>query len=160
MNISNNFLSKKDFKKINNFLMDTMLPWYYENVTAKGSGKKYGQLAYTFILQGGVINTSREFLDNFNPLFKKLNYKKITRLKANLLLKNSEIKEHSMHIDQKIGTTGILYINNNNGYTKFENGKKIKSKENKYVEFNSSLKHTGTTCTDKDRRVVLNINYV
>ena len=160
MNISKKFLSKKDFKKINNFLMDRTLPWYYENVTSKGAGKKYGQLSYSFILQGGVINTSKEFLDNFNPLFKKLNYKKITRLKANLLLKDSEIKEHSMHIDQKIGTTGILYINNNNGYTKFENGKKIKSEENKYVEFNSLLKHTGTTCTDKDRRVVLNINYL
>ena len=160
MNISKNFLSKKDFKKINNFLMDTMLPWYYENVTVKGPGKKYGQLAYTFILKGGVINTSREFLDNFNPLFKKLNYKKITRLKANLLLKNSKIIEHSMHTDQKEGTTGILYINNNNGYTKFKNGKKIKSEKNKYVEFNSILEHTGSTCTDKDRRVVLNINYV
>ena len=38
-------------------------------------------------------------------------------------------------------------------------GKKIKSEENKYVEFDSSLKHTGTTCTDQKRRVVINFNY-
>ena len=65
-----------------------------------------------------------------------------------------------MHIDQIKGTTGILYINTCNGYTKFENGKKVKSVENTYVEFDSTLKHTGTTCTDTDRRLVLNINYI
>jgi hypothetical protein len=52
--------------------------------------------------------------------------------------------------------TGILYINTNNGYTKFKNGKKIKSKKNQYVEFDSKLEHTGSTCTDEDRRIVIN----
>ena len=52
-----------------------------------------------------------------------------------------------------------MYLDNSNGYTKFKNGKKIKSEENKYVEFDSSLKHTGTSCTDKKRRVVINFNY-
>ena len=53
----------------------------------------------------------------------------------------------------------ILYLNTNDGYTCFEDGNKIKSIENRFVAFDSSLKHSGTTCTDEPRRIVLNINY-
>ena len=55
--------------------------------------------------------------------------------------------------------TGVLYMNNCNGYTKFKNGEKVLSEENKYVEFNSNLEHTGSSCTDEKRRVVINFNY-
>lgn len=56
--------------------------------------------------------------------------------------------------------TAIFYINTNNGYTKFNIKKKIvKSKANRLVKFPAKIKHTGTTCTDKDERIVLNINY-
>ncbi len=67
--------------------------------------------------------------------------------------------EHGMHNDQNAGVSGILYVNNCNGYTKFENGKKIKSEKNKYIEFDSTLKHSGSSCTDQQRRIVINFNY-
>jgi len=35
----------------------------------------------------------------------------------------------------------------------------IKSEKNRLVIFPANVKHTGTTCTDKDERIVLNINY-
>ena len=35
----------------------------------------------------------------------------------------------------------------------------VDSKENRYVYFNSQLKHTGTNHTDSKRRIVLNFNY-
>ena len=50
-------------------------------------------------------------------------------------------------------------MNTNNGYTFFENGKKVLSKENTAVEFNSNIKHSGTTCTNAKCRVVMNLNY-
>ena len=69
-----------------------------------------------------------------------------------------------MHTDYrkpKALTTAILYFDDSNGYTKFEKDNKIvKSEQNKYLEFNASLKHTGSSCTDKLRRIVLNINYL
>ena len=37
--------------------------------------------------------------------------------------------------------------------------KKITSEENKLIKFNSQLEHTGTSCTDENRRVVINFNY-
>ena len=94
-----------------------------------------------------------------NIVLSKIKYNKLTAVKANLLTKTKNIIEHGFHIDQNIGTTGILYLDNSNGYTKFENGKKIKSEENKYVEFDSTLKHTGSSCTDEKRRIVINFNY-
>ena len=93
------------------------------------------------------------------PILSKLKYKKLIRIKANLLIQTPKIQEHHFHIDQESGRTGIFYINDNNGYTKFEDGSKVKSEKNKYVEFDSKLKHTGTSCTDAKRRVVINFNY-
>jgi hypothetical protein len=64
------------------------------------------------------------------------------------------------HTDFKETHTVLLYsVNTNNGYTKFENDKKIISEENKLIIFNSNVKHTGTTCTDSDYRIVINFNY-
>ena len=51
-----------------------------------------------------------------------------------------------------------LYLNNNNGYTFFGDDK-VYSVENRLVLFNGRTLHGGTTCTDNDLRVVLNINY-
>ena len=160
MKIYKNFLNKKDFKNIKDFLSDQYFYWFYENVTTQGSGSKYGQFCFSFILKGGVMNTTQEYMIKFEPLFKKIKHKKITRLKANCLTRDSKITEHSMHIDQPKGTTGILYINTCNGYTKFENGKKIKSIQNQYVEFDSQIKHTGTSCTNAEKRLVINFNYI
>jgi len=53
----------------------------------------------------------------------------------------------------------LIYFNDNNGYTYFEDGQKIESKENRAVMFEGDLIHAGTSCTDKDLRVVLNIDY-
>ena len=50
-------------------------------------------------------------------------------------------------------------MNDNNGYTYFEDGQKVKSKENRAVLFPSNLPHAGTSSTDTDLRVVLNIDY-
>ena len=55
--------------------------------------------------------------------------------------------------------TSILYMNTNNGYTKFKKGGKVKSVENRMVIFPSDLEHQGFTCTDNQRRVVINFNF-
>ena len=158
MNIYNNFLSKKNFKKLKDEMMGHNFPWYFKDGINKIPDKNF-QFCFIFINGEGKINCSDKMMDLLKPVLSKLKYKKINKIKANLLTKDINITEHGMHIDQYEGKTGILYINKCNGYTKFENGKKIKSEENKFVEFNSTLKHTGSSCTDKKRRVVINFNY-
>ena len=159
MNIYKNFLDKKDFKKIESFMMSPNMPWFFNDGVTSWDDKKYFQFTFLF-LDGGKKNCVDEHFNILKPFFKKIKFNKLNRIKANLLTKDKEIIEHGMHTDQKEGTTGIFYLNTCNGYTKFETGKKIFSEKNKYVEFNSILKHTGSTCTDEKRRVIINFNYV
>ena len=157
MNIHKNFLSEKDFKEIEQKIMSAQMPWYF-NEGVNNIQDEHFQFTFTFLNEQG-INCSKEMLNTLNPILDKLKYKKINRIKANLLIKDNKIIEHGMHIDQPKGKTGIFYINTCNGYTKFKNGEKIKSEKNKYVEFDSILEHTGSSCTDEKRRVVINFNY-
>jgi hypothetical protein len=157
MIIHKNFLSKEDFKKLELVIMGDAMPWYF-NKNIVLNNKNDFQFTYTFIVNGKQ-NCHQDMINILNPVLFKLKFKKINGIKANLLSREHKIKEHGIHIDQKEGTTGILYMNTCNGYTKFEDGTKIKSEKNKYIEFNSTLKHTGSSCTDKQRRVVINFNY-
>ena len=52
----------------------------------------------------------------------------------------------------------LFSINNNNGYTLFENGDKILSKENQLILFNGDLKHCSVAQTDENVRINININ--
>jgi hypothetical protein len=55
----------------------------------------------------------------------------------------------------------VLYINSNNGFTIFEkDGEKINSVANRMVIFSADDRHSGTTCTDQQFRVVLNLNFI
>jgi hypothetical protein len=158
MNIYKNFLSKKHFKKLKDKIMGHNFPWYFKDGINKIPDKNF-QFCFIFINGEGKINCSDKMMDLLKPVLSKLKFRKINKIKANLLTKDINITEHGMHVDQYEGKTGILYINTCNGYTKFESGKKIKSEENKYVEFDSTLKHTGSSCTDEKRRIVINFNY-
>ena len=50
-------------------------------------------------------------------------------------------------------------MNSNDGYTLFEDGTKVESVANRLVRFPASIKHTGTTCTNANRRVLINFNW-
>ena len=157
MNIYKNFLSNSEFKKLKSKMMSSNMPWFFNDGINK---EKDGFYQFTFLFWNHKgTNCTQEFMDLIQPLLLKLKYKKLTTVKANLLLATNKTIEHGFHIDQTRGTTSIFYINNCNGYTKFKNGKKIISEENKLVEFNSALEHTGSSCTDKPRRIVINFNY-
>lgn len=158
MKIFKNFLNKEDFKKIQSVIMGEYMPWYYSDGVNEDEDM-HDQFVFIFVAPGGVVNCTKPMLDLINPILSKIKGKKINKIKANLLLKTKKITQHGFHIDQTEGTTGIFYLNNCNGYTKFQTGEKIKSIENTYVEFNSTIKHTGTSCTDEKRRIVLNFNY-
>ena len=95
----------------------------------------------------------------------KLNIKEIVRAKFNLLYRTEKIQEHGMHIDIEKpadkSKTAVLYLNTNNGYTKFESGEKITSVANRLVLFDATMPHAGTTNSCKQPyRAVLNLNYI
>jgi len=161
MKIIKNYLPKDTFLTIKNFLTSSNFPWYYNEHVVSNYDKNF-QFTHLFY-EKHKINSN-----HFNliiPLINKINPLSILRIKANLLTKTKKNVEHEFHVDMKENTnakitTSIYYINTNNGYTIFKNNKKIKSKENTFVEFISSEQHSGASCTDKNVRIVLNINFI
>jgi hypothetical protein len=163
MNLSENFLKEEYFIPLENTLKQHNFPWYLSRVDK--TNLLDFQLVHYFFNNG--VKTSDLFFNLLIPVIDLLDPFLIVKIKANLIFRGEKIIEHGMHndfIDDKAKnckiTTGILYINNNNGYTKFENGQKILSERNKYVEFDSELIHTGTNCIDQPFRIIINFNYV
>jgi len=165
MKIIDDFLPKEEFKNLQNFLLSDTFPWFYNStvVHKEENVKKFiFQFAHVFY-NHGIPNP---YFDFVRPLLIALQPKPyvLMRLKANLTTHSEKIIEHGYHVDlpdsKNIISSAVFYINNNDGYTKFEDGTKVNSVENRLVIFKSNIKHTGTTCTDTKIRVVLNINYI
>lgn len=152
-----NFLNKDSFEGIEKifFSYPNYFPWYL------GPGKSFegdGHLQFVHLFfNENKINSP--YFKELDPIIDALKPKTLIRIKANLLSKTDKIIEHPYHIDSKDCKTAIFYINTNNGFTKFKNGKIIKSEKNKLIKFNSNLEHGGSTCTDTNVRIVINFNY-
>ena len=107
------------------------------------------------------------FLEILTPIINKIESISLGKIKANLLTRTPNIIENTFHIDEsgwpeeklKRLTTSIFYVNTNNGYTKFEDGTKVESIANRMVTFPTNMKHKGTSCTDKQTRIIINFNY-
>ncbi len=85
----------------------------------------------------------------------------LLHVKANLNVRAPENLEHGFHRDHPWnGKTSVFYLNDNDGYTKFQNGQVVKSKANRAVIFDSPELHTGSTPTDVYARYVINLNWV
>ena len=164
MKITNNFLPPQSFLMVKALLNSDELPWYFNDhiVSPKKDPINHTQFTHTFYLNNRPYSN---FFRNLSPLLDVIKPSILIRIKANLLPMTSSIIKHTMHtdlpqFDNAKATTGIFYINTNNGKTIFETGEEVNSEENKYVEFDSTKVHTGTTCTDQKRRIVINLNYI
>ena len=158
-----NFLGKKEFDELQTLMMGVVLPWNYNSMIDLPSDVNKFQFVHVFYNDYGPF----PYCDKLNPILETLKASAIIRIKANLLTQTPKIVENIFHTDinyiskeiKKYGTTAIFYVNTNNGYTKFEDGTVIESVANRMVFFSSNIKHTGTSCTDENTRVVINFNY-
>jgi hypothetical protein len=161
MIVKDNFLKKNYFLTIKENLININFPWYFNN-GINYNGDNFFQFTHIFYTDSKI---NSNFYNILNFLLEKINPYILIRIKVNLLTRTNKIIEYGFHTDftnknAKI-TTGIFYINTNNGYTLFKkNNKKIKSVENRYVEFDSNQEHMGTSCTDEKIRIVINLNYI
>ena len=82
------------------------------------------------------------------------------RIKANSNPRTLFRRKKGFHVDAwKNCKTAVFHLNNNNGGTKFKGGKFYRGVANRMIIFDSEHVHTGVSCTDQKRRVVLNFNY-
>lgn len=162
MKIIDNFLYKKDHEDIYHALMGERFPWFFSNRVVDPH-EMNGEVLDNFQFYHSMFDKYRqksEFYELAKPLIYTINPKALIRIKANLIPRHNKIITHGYHNDTDFdNVTAIYYVNTNNGYTKFENGEKIESVANRIVFFDSSMKHSGTTCTDQQTRVVINLNF-
>ena len=165
--IEDNFLKQENFDEVKKNLTGKHFPWFISNfIDFENDVPDKFQFTHVFYF-GGAPQSS--YMELANYLVKAIQPLSVYRIKANLLTKTPNIVENVFHVDignlenspeiLKQWTTSIFYVNTNNGYTLFENGTKVESVANRMVTFPSNMKHTGTSCTDKKYRIVINFNY-
>ena len=171
--VIDNFLSPDSHKKISNFLLTSgVCEWKYND--RKVSNVKINTLNdyqfthnfFTFHSLTGARHVVSKQIDVLIPLVNKIRFISLHRIKANLEPIKPSRYVSKFHYDlEKDGrpcdfmTTGIYYINTNDGYTEFETGEKVESVANRYVKFPSNIKHRGVSQLDTKVRCVLNLNY-
>jgi|TARA_R100001460_G_scaffold88820_1_gene130357 hypothetical protein len=155
-NIHKNFLEQETLQNIKKEIKG--MHWFFLNFTADKNDKS-NFLFYHLIFENNKVQSNRYFNTILMPILGKLNFKYLHRAKLNLYTKKDKQIKTNYHIDCDIEHTVALFsLNTNNGYTEFEDGKKIKSEENNLVIFPGHLKHRSVNQTDENTRINLNIN--
>jgi len=160
--VIDNFLNIEDFEAIQQRLMSSSFPWYYND--SMGEAGTTGSNNCFF--HHHIYSKHKVWSDLFDiaePLLKKLSVSALFELRANLVVARDKTFQSDWHYDfnHKKGKTAVLYINDNNGYTVIDKFKKhkIESKANRIVIFNNEQLHKMVSQTNSQRRVVLNINF-
>ena len=174
--IYNDFLSDEQYSPIYQYFLDNerglngdSVPWYWVNgVTTMGDGNiQFISLGYA-----NYQITNMIMFNVLAPIIHKIKPIALHRVKANLTLSKQlqPIDEEKIyHVDNDfctenkgVMTTGIYYVNTNDGYTLFEDGTKVESVANRFVTFPCHIKHGGMPYNNDKfgRRIVVNFNWI
>ena len=171
LEIIDDFLNPGNFKSLENlFFSDVQFfPWYYSGFCLDKSdnrklefGKTKYQFTHTLFHSDPIWNGRKsEYFDLFVPLLHKLNIKDLIRIKVNCNPRTFFKTNTGFHMDTEFSNvkTAVYYINTNNGGTKIKDGPFIKSVGNRVAIFDSNVLHAGVTCTDRNVRILINVNY-
>jgi|TARA_B110000858_G_C17547442_1_gene356421 hypothetical protein len=160
--IQDDFLDKEYFKKLQDLVFGLSFPWFVSPSVRGDKPDANYQMVHVVYGNHAILS---DFYNELGPLFTDLDIFVALRIKLNLLKREEKIIEHGMHIDvpnaPDNALTSLLYMNTNNGYTKFETGEKVKSVENRLVTFQNDLMHTGSTNNcEAINRCVMNIDWI
>lgn len=161
--IVDDFLPSKKYSVLNQLMMGNNFPWFYNASVLTSSPGDNFQFIHGFYREGEINST---YFSVLNPLLiQEIKILSLIRAKANLTTRTNRVEEvKPYHVDYegekfKDSLTSILYVNTNDGYTKFENGDMIESVANKLVTFPTNMAHTSSTCTNSNVRIVIVLNY-
>jgi len=159
MKIIDNVLDKEYFLNFKKEIMSPNFPWFLNSYRVFEDDKDK-QFTHTFYRDYTIQS---KYWNQLYPVLLKLKALAFVRIKANLNLKKNINYRSKMHKDYEIQSknykSAIFYINTNNGYTLFKDGKKVDCVENRLLIFNSHKEHCAVDCTDQDTRIVINIIY-
>jgi hypothetical protein len=177
MNIEvfDNLLDDYVADRISHILHTAEFPWYFhDHIAYKTDNSTLSRLLneneslsrYQFVhtFKSNINQTSSIFFDqSVLPIIDKLkiNFMNVCRAKVNLSVYTVDSYKSAFHIDSATPhKVALYYVNTNNGYTEFEDGKKIYCVKNRVVLFDGAIKHRAVKQTDTKTRIAININYV
>jgi len=157
--IKDDFLSLQDLNQLESIIDNPHWPWFFQEEQTCDDDPFFSHILYC-----NDISQSQFYRPVIDIFSKYMSWTSIYRLYVNLCPKTGSIS--NFHTDandghnEEVMTTAIFYLNTNNGYTEFEDGKIVESVKNRLIEFPASYKHRAIGQTDKDKRIVLNFNYI
>ena len=163
--VIDNCLSDYHFKSITNTVLSPDFNWCFNDHVVKEGTGDFQFTHNAFSCKGLAPHSDREMWSPCYPLFRsvleKLKASIVYKVKINLRPRTFFHRKSDYHVDGQgpARRTAIYYVNTNNGWTRFKKGGKVKSVANRMVIFDSDLEHSGVSCTDEQRRVVVNFNY-
>tara|TARA_B100000579_G_C22422604_1_gene661513 strand:- start:19 stop:576 length:558 start_codon:yes stop_codon:yes gene_type:complete len=173
MNVFDDLLSQKEASAIHSYLMGSHFPWFY---TSDDPSTKYEHIFYA--AKGENPEPDREITAGtaliLDPLMAALKVSKPFVVKAVSLAKTGDIIQQeytSFRSDPGSASNSrkvaIYYVNSNNGILEIADSNtsyspenlKIESLANSLVVLEEGIKYKGSTCTDKERRVFIRVEY-
>ena len=160
--IIEDFLPQDELDEVKNLVMSDRFPYYIQNAVACETEQKNSWNWYaTHTLYVDDFPRSEfchEMCDRFIPRFPT--FKSLIRAKVNFYPWTETLHEHALHSDYHYDIKTIIFsLNTCDGYTKFENGTKFNSVENKALFFNGKDKHLSTTTTSCKGRYNIVFNF-
>ena len=135
-------------------------PWFISDKIIHGFDAHWNSQYYHMLYENRKHYKS-DFYSLVDTIIGKLDPAVILRVKVNSTAYQQNVIEFPFHTDTDFKSkTCVYYVNDNNGYTYFEDGSKVYSKARRLLRFDSNLKHSGTTHSDTRYRFVININYI
>lgn len=168
--IFENWLPQPYFDEIKYKVINPEFNWNFNDISVYPSEKEINdpsEYQFNHVIYANSKPICMETYNLFSQFIRSLGANILLKLKLNLNPYTSTIREKAFHTDIPILTTknikyntGILYLNTNNGFTKFKSGETISSIENRFIVFDGDVPHCGSSCTDKKSRIVLNVNWI
>ena len=163
MEVIDNFLPFLQFKQLQSVILSRKFSWnFHDGIVGPNDGQCQFTHVFFDISYGGILSN---YYSLFDIVQQKLRVSRLDRIKSNLNPKTVFHRKGGYHTDRDNSNqpqhqkTAVLYINTNNGWTQFKKGGKVKSVANRIVICDNNLEHTGVTCTNEKRRVIVNFNY-
>ena len=178
--VIDNFLDKAIFNEMQEIIMGKSFPWYhydqpvdnyfqwdFDKTPQEVRAEMKRVEGYWFMVnslydkQRVISGKNEASVSVLKPITSLLTVKELIRAKFNFYPYHNKLIEHTWHRDTDYTHKGcLLAFNTCNGYTKFKDGTKVESVENRALFFDPSIEHTSTNTTNAPRRVNLNINYL
>tara|TARA_B100001094_G_C18072917_1_gene741077 strand:+ start:113 stop:703 length:591 start_codon:yes stop_codon:yes gene_type:complete len=167
--IIDNFLTNQYVTHLQNIFFNRSFPWCYspfvgynlqDTKVSKEERDSHLYFIHRIYEELRPIEDSFQTFDQFLPILEALKIRSLVRIRALLYVNQGKLIKHEKHRDAAYPIkAALLYLNDSNGYTGFEDGTKVESVCNRLALFDGSTYHHSTTCTDAKERLVININY-